>query len=424
MTIKTTPYGNTKTAEQEVQFSVDPSFGLTKGRVLWYSNGNRFNDTNFTENEGDISLTTTATGTDEARLHSAYSGQYVSHSQAQPGSSITVEPANYSIDGDGLVSLSHGILQAGVFWYDGTSIENGILLEIDASSAKARTVNGGSDTGNSPVSQENWNIDPCNGSGPSGFQLDPGEGMLGNFIYTWYSKGNIYLAFIDDNSDSLVLAHEFDIDVTPSIGTPNLPVHTRIANDGTATAMEVRQGGLQFTLNGTDDGQVEERNTPVSTTTSGSTISDTRALTDGKIDPFSQPGVPLLSVKREAEYRSLRVRESEVFAEPGGDIILFFWDEWDDSTALTGASFSEPIIDDDGKESRLLVDVSATDYTPTQSSFRGMTKIEGGNKNQVDPSTVLKEDKVPIDATRVVTAVNTGSGTDVDPLISNYSEGF
>jgi hypothetical protein len=71
-----TPFDAMKTAEQNVQFAIDPSHGLTKSRYAWYSNENRFDSTFVSEDIGAIGLQTGSSGSDTARIRSAFSGQY------------------------------------------------------------------------------------------------------------------------------------------------------------------------------------------------------------------------------------------------------------------------------------------------------------------------------------------------------------
>lgn len=69
--VNKTPFGARKSANQTVQWSIDPSKGLSKIRQIWYSNGTLHDNSLFSEDPGEITISTTATTSDVARLHSA-----------------------------------------------------------------------------------------------------------------------------------------------------------------------------------------------------------------------------------------------------------------------------------------------------------------------------------------------------------------
>jgi uncharacterized protein YgbK (DUF1537 family) len=85
-----TPFDALKTATQNVQFAIDPSKGLTKSRYGWFSNGSRFDSTFVGEIPGAIEIETGTSGTDQARVRSAFAGQYVSQALAQPGQGVVL----------------------------------------------------------------------------------------------------------------------------------------------------------------------------------------------------------------------------------------------------------------------------------------------------------------------------------------------
>lgn len=95
--------------------------------------------------------------------------------------------------------------------------------------------------------------------------------------------------------------------------------------------------------------------------------------------------------------------------------------------AQTGANFTDPVSPNDPNESKVLVDTSATDYTPSSTSIlRSVRFFEGGKKNQTGQSGSQRVDaRIEIDATRVITAVNDGDATaDVDPFLVKTEESF
>jgi hypothetical protein len=58
------------------------------------------------------------------------------------------------------------------------------------------------------VPQENWNIDKCDGSGPTGFKLDVNKIQMVYIDYSWYGAGKIRYGFKDDQG-KVRYVHEF-----------------------------------------------------------------------------------------------------------------------------------------------------------------------------------------------------------------------
>lgn len=422
--IATTPFGGRKGAEQQVLFGIDPSKGLSKTRYIWRSNGTIHDSSLFTEDPGEITVSTTATGTDTARIQSAFAGQYVSQTLAEPGMGLVVDSGNVSYDADNLVSLSHGRVEYGPFWYGASSIDTGIALAIDGSGAEAVIRSGGSHQGDSPVPQEDWNVDPMDGTGPSGRVYRPDDGWIVNWPYSWYNQGPLYLAFLNNRTGELVLAHVFDVDGGPSLETPNLPVQLVVDNDGTASSLTAGLGGMQFSLYGASEEEVESRETYESRLTTGSAVSVEKATTENAIDPSAEPGVPLVSVQRQSGERDVFVKLTKMEGEVTEDLYVYFWYEWDPGTALTGATFNDVVGRNDNQETKLLTDTQATGYTPTDAVFIGRRKVSSGGFFSSNLTSVLRENKVPIEATLVTTAVHDGAAGDADPLDFTFIEGF
>ncbi len=81
------------------------------------------------------------------------------------------------------------------------------------------------------VSQNNWNTDPCNGSGFSQFNLNPTKTQLLWMDYEWLGVGSIRVGFV--NEGKFITAHKFynsNIKDSVYISNPNLPVRCEIRN--------------------------------------------------------------------------------------------------------------------------------------------------------------------------------------------------
>jgi hypothetical protein len=81
------------------------------------------------------------------------------------------------------------------------------------------------------ITQNNWNIDKCNGSGASSFNLDRTKTQLFTADFQWLGVGRVRAGFVH-NGES-VIAHEFyNSNNKPAVywSNPNLPVRCEIRN--------------------------------------------------------------------------------------------------------------------------------------------------------------------------------------------------
>lgn len=91
------------------------------------------------------------------------------------------------------------------------------------------------ETGNR-IPQSQWNVDPCDGTGPSGFDLDITKTQLVFIDFQWLGVGRVRCGFV--HNGGMVVAHEyFHSNNIPTvyISTPNLPVRCEIRNTGATT---------------------------------------------------------------------------------------------------------------------------------------------------------------------------------------------
>jgi hypothetical protein len=86
------------------------------------------------------------------------------------------------------------------------------------------------------VTQTNWNVDVCNGSGVSGFGIDTSKTQLIFIDFQWLGVGKVRCGFVHDGVP--VPAHEFKNSnnlATVYMSNPNLPVRCEVRNTGTTT---------------------------------------------------------------------------------------------------------------------------------------------------------------------------------------------
>lgn len=92
------------------------------------------------------------------------------------------------------------------------------------------------------VPQTDWNVDPFDGTGPSGATFDPLLGHPFSFSYQWLGYGALALSIEDPVTGRFFLAHVFmfaGTSLTTSIRNPTLPCHVRLVT-GPAYAAGLR----------------------------------------------------------------------------------------------------------------------------------------------------------------------------------------
>ena len=111
---------------------------------------------------------------------------------------------------------------------------NGIFFQLEGDATLSfvkRTYVGGSVNDSARVVQANWNVDPCDGTGPSGFDLDISKTQLMFTDFQWLGVGRIRVGFVHDGTE--VIAHEFyhsNTLTTAYWSQPSLPSRAEVRN--------------------------------------------------------------------------------------------------------------------------------------------------------------------------------------------------
>ena len=160
--------------------------------------------------------------------------------------------------------------------YYGT--QNGYYLELNnttVSFVERSFVTGG--VVNTPVAQASWNVDPMDGSGPSGITLDLTKAQILFMDLEWLGVGTVRLGFIIDGN--FYVCHKFhhaNIIASTYITTASLPLRYEITNTGaTSGASTLKQicstvlseGGYQ--LNGLQQAIGTPVTTPINLAVAG-----------------------------------------------------------------------------------------------------------------------------------------------------------
>jgi hypothetical protein len=118
--------------------------------------------------------------------------------------------------------------------------DNGVIFQQDPDGTLKfiiRTNTSGSPVDAEIVSQANWNVDKCNGTGPSGFDLDITKTQILFIELQWLGVGRVRVGFV--HAGNFVVAHEFYHDNVLTevyMSNPNLPVRCEIVSSGSNPA--------------------------------------------------------------------------------------------------------------------------------------------------------------------------------------------
>lgn len=120
----------------------------------------------------------------------------------------------------------------------GTQTLNFVIRSYTGGSADegniSTTVNGQAYTYKRRVPQSEWNVDKCDGTGPSGFHMDTSKTQLVYMDFQWLGVGRVRVGFVHEGK--VIIAHEYyhsNILGEVYMSNPNLPVRCEIRNTGT-----------------------------------------------------------------------------------------------------------------------------------------------------------------------------------------------
>jgi hypothetical protein len=209
---------------------------------LWSTSTATSGAATFNANQGLIDLDVTAASGSEVIRETTKVFSY------QPGKSLLVLSTF-------VMSPAKTNLRQRVGYYGAA---NGYYLELNNSTVSfvERTSVSGSLV-NTPVAQASWNVDPMDGSGPSGITLDLTKAQILFMDLEWLGVGTVRIGFVVNGN--FYVCHKFhhaNIIATTYITTASLPLRYEITNTGaTSGASTLKQicstvlseGGYQLT---------------------------------------------------------------------------------------------------------------------------------------------------------------------------------
>lgn len=207
------------------------------------------------------------------------------------------------------------------------------------------------------VAQANFNVDPMNGTGPSGFNIDLSSGNIFWIDFGWLGYNEVRMGVMSDNR--MITAHIFKNSnsfAAPYINTPNLPVYYAIRNTAASTGSKLIQGSASVIQEG---GSI-----PFGLSFSTGT---------GVVEVVVNTRRPIMSIRPANTFKGLENRQRFLpqFVDVTVTNAQSLYYEIVQGGVLTGASFSS--ID---TESGMEADKSATTIT-------GGVVIEAGYVNSV-----------------------------------------
>lgn len=313
-------------AERTPLIELNSSYGLTELRDDWQEIDGATVTSSAT---AEYELITNTTGTARAVLDSIKTGRYVPGYPAEIGIGLRIAPNQ-------VFEAGH-VLNWGGLDYTG---ENGLLFGYDDTGYYVNRRNLNVDN---IVYQANWNIDPLDGTGPSGFNLDRETGAIYRIEYTWYGYGEIRFGVIAHDAagnQTFIPCHAFTNFTETSIARPNLKIHVSAENGGATSSIKAFVAGRQYSV-------------------VGKYVAKYRHVDEFVEKTISDVPTPLISFTRKADFqdRSILLDGFEISTTSAPILVEFFI-----KTTLTGFNFVNP-DSYTANEVSVLADTSSTSKT-------------------------------------------------------------
>ncbi|MGX1193733.1 hypothetical protein [Metabacillus sp. SLBN-84] len=320
-----------------------------------------------TNNATEFVLTTTGAA-DSAILDSAERGRYEPGYACESGIAVRqpVAPVGNQTAQWGLYDSQNGAF----FGNSSTNIYVGIRRA-------------GTDT---LIPQASWNVDPLNGTGPSGVTLDLADGNIFLIVFTWYGYGVIEFRVVVPNpvtlAQEVITVHRFDPTGQTSFTDPNLPLRAEVENNGTAAPFNLFVGGRQYSIIGKFE--------PVFRNTS-----ERRTVTN-----ITTTLTPLISFTRKPVFPAGSGRPNSVqvlfeSAEIITNVDLAFQVIIGGTVNGTFTTFPTATTNIPNNETALLVNTTSTTITGGEVVFQGLAAASGSSSTRVLTTELLLDTELP-----------------------------
>ncbi|KEZ54432.1 hypothetical protein [Metabacillus indicus] len=320
-----------------------------------------------TNNATEFVLTTTGAA-DSAILDSAERGRYEPGYACESGIAVR-QPA---------APVGSQTAQWGL--YDS---QNGAFFGNSSTNIYVGIRRAGTDT---LIPQASWNVDPLNGTGPSGVTLDLADGNIFLIVFTWYGYGVIEFRVVVPNpvtlAQEVITVHRFDPSGQTSFTDPNLPLRAEVENNGTAAPFNLFVGGRQYSIIGKFE--------PVFRNTS-----ERRTVTN-----ITTTLTPLISFTRKPVFPAGSGRPNSVqvlfeSAEIITNVDLAFQVIIGGTVNGTFTTFPTATTNIPNNETALLVNTTSTTITGGEVVFQGLAAASGSSSTRVLTTELLLDTELP-----------------------------
>lgn len=226
-------FGELRVVERTPVIELNSAYGLSNLRDVVTTVGT--GSATAAAGSGEILLSTGISANASVNLETAERGRYMPGAAGQAGIGIRIPTA----------PTGEQVIRWGLY-----ASTNGYYWGMDATGMFVARLNNGTE---SKTYQSAWNVDPLDGSGPSGLTLSVTAGQIYHIDFTWYGYGIIEFAVImrtEAAGQQQVLAHRIAADGSTSIRNPNLPITVEALNNATASNVDVYVGGRQYSIIG------------------------------------------------------------------------------------------------------------------------------------------------------------------------------
>ena len=327
-------------------------------------------------------ISTTSDGTDSAILESALRGRYEPGFAGEAGIGIRLPS----------MPIGTQIARWGMF-----DLENGAFFGVTSSNIFVAVRRGGVDT---VVNQSSWNVDPLNGSGPSGATLSLSKGNIFQVVFTWYGYGVIEFRVVLPDPSTLaqevITVHRISPFGQTSFIDPNQPLRAEIDNNETTdNFLNLFVGGRQYNIIGKYDPTFR--------------VTSERRTVSGVTSTLR----PLISFTRKAVFptgsaraNSVQVELEEIDIISTTDLVYqILLDGTIDGTFVNYPTAATNIPD---SETALLVNNSSTTITGGEVVFQGV--CSGGGISKVLATAELLDFTLPINGVVTLAVADIGGG--------------
>lgn len=331
-------FGEIVTAEKDRVVEVKSIYGISAIRDITTENGSAT-----VTNDGTVyKVTTTASGSDNAKLESAEIARYIPGSTGELGVGIRTDTTP-----TGSQELRWG-------YYDA---DNGFGFGIDSTGKYVFRRKDGTDTKFHQANSE-WNVSPFH-------DLDYSNGAICQIDFTWYGYGiieySIYEVDNDGSQQTRTIIHRERVTGETSVANPNQPITVEVDNDGEAAAGEIEVGGRQYSVIGRYNPNRRVNGEIAEGVSASSTI------------------VPLVTLRRKSSFQTVSVKVEGLDIITNNSILV---EIRTNTSGLTNSSFGTP-SNTTAAETAVEADTSATAVSGGEILWRGIFAGGSGNKQGI-----------------------------------------